>query len=145
MLKLRFLILCWIQVSTQESEYPCLIPDHRRNVSSFSHWVLSCAVFLVTQLSPTLCSPKDCSPPGSSVHGILQTRILKWITISSFCVFIIYDLIISRYTDSFYNLFPERFYPKCVMNLANAFYDSEIIMWFLLLILLMWGLMLIDL
>ena len=145
MLKLRFLILCWIQVSTQESEYPCLIPDLRRNVSSFSHWVLSCAVCLVTQLSPTLCSPKDCSPPGSSVHGILQTRILKWITISSFCVFIIYDLVISRYIDSFYNLFPERFYLKCVINLANAFYDSEIIMWFLLLILLMWGLMLIDL
>ena len=145
MLKLKFLILCWIQVSTQESEYPCLIPDLRRNVSSFSHWVLSCAMCLVTQLSPTLCSPKDCSPPGSFVHGILQTRILKWITISSFCVFIIYDLVISRYIDSFYNLFPERFYTKCVMNLANAFYDSEIIMWFLLLILLMWGLMSIDL
>ena len=28
------------------------------------------------QLCPTLCNPMDCSPPGSSVHGILQTRIL---------------------------------------------------------------------
>ena len=30
------------------------------------------------QSSPTLCDPMDCSPPGSSVHGILQARILEW-------------------------------------------------------------------
>ena len=34
---------------------------------------------LVTQLCQTLCDPKDCIPPGSSVHGILQARILKWV------------------------------------------------------------------
>ena len=28
------------------------------------------------------CDPTDCSPPGSSVHGILQPRILEWVTIS---------------------------------------------------------------
>ena len=33
---------------------------------------------LVTQSCPTLCDPKDCSPPGSSIHGILQARILEW-------------------------------------------------------------------
>ena len=33
---------------------------------------------LVTQSCPTLCDPKDCSLPGSSVHGILQARILEW-------------------------------------------------------------------
>ena len=33
---------------------------------------------LVTQLCPTLCDPTDCSPPGSSVHGTLQARILEW-------------------------------------------------------------------
>ena len=31
------------------------------------------------QLCPTLCDPTDCSPPSSSVHGILQARILEWI------------------------------------------------------------------
>ena len=36
---------------------------------------------LVTQLCPTLCNPTDCSPPGSSVHGILQARILEWVAI----------------------------------------------------------------
>ena len=34
------------------------------------------ATLLVPQLCPTLCDPMDCSPPGSSVHGILQARIL---------------------------------------------------------------------
>ena len=33
-------------------------------------------MFLVTQSCLTLCDPKDCSPPGSSVHGILQARIM---------------------------------------------------------------------
>ena len=37
---------------------------------------------LVTKLCPTLCDPIDCSPPGSSVHTILQARILEWVAIS---------------------------------------------------------------
>ena len=35
-----------------------------------------------TQLCPTLCDPTDCSPPGSSVHGISQARIIEWVAIS---------------------------------------------------------------
>ena len=35
------------------------------------------------QLCPVLCNPLDCSLPGSSVHGILQARMLKWVAISS--------------------------------------------------------------
>ena len=35
------------------------------------------------QLCPTLCNPKDCSLPGSSVRGILQARMLEWVAISS--------------------------------------------------------------
>ena len=30
-------------------------------------------------MSPTLCDPMDCSPPASSVHEILQARILEWV------------------------------------------------------------------
>ena len=37
---------------------------------------------LVTQLCLTLCSPTDYSSPGSSVHEILQARILEWVAIS---------------------------------------------------------------
>ena len=36
-----------------------------------------CSVYLI------LCDPMDCSAPDSSVHGILQTRILEWVAISS--------------------------------------------------------------
>ena len=35
------------------------------------------------QSYPTLCFPMGCSLPGSSVHGILQARILEWVAISS--------------------------------------------------------------
>ena len=36
---------------------------------------------LVAQLCPTLCDRMDYSLPGSSVHGILQARILEWVVI----------------------------------------------------------------
>ena len=39
------------------------------------------ALLLVAQSCLTLCDPMDCSPPGSSVHGILQARILEWVAI----------------------------------------------------------------
>ena len=38
---------------------------------------------LVAQSRPTLCDPMEWSPPGSSVHGILQARILEWVAIPS--------------------------------------------------------------
>ena len=37
---------------------------------------------LVAHSCPALCNPMDCSPPGSSVHGMLQARILEWVAIS---------------------------------------------------------------
>ena len=37
---------------------------------------------LVAQSCPTLRNPMDCSPPGSSVHRILLSRILEWVVIS---------------------------------------------------------------
>ena len=40
-----------------------------------------CCYCLVTKLCLTLCGPTDNSPSGSSVHGILQARILEWIAI----------------------------------------------------------------
>ena len=36
----------------------------------------------VSQSCPTLCDLVGCSPPGSSVHGIFQARILEWVAIS---------------------------------------------------------------
>ena len=47
----------------------------------FDQELLLCVLWLVTQLCPTLCNPLDCSLPGSSVHGILQARILEWVAV----------------------------------------------------------------
>ena len=35
------------------------------------------------QLCLSLCNPMDCCPPGSSIHGILQAKILEWVAILS--------------------------------------------------------------
>ena len=59
----------WIRNSSSDGEWAGVL------ASSFSQCVL------VTQSCPTLCNPVDCSPPGSSVHGILQARILEWVAI----------------------------------------------------------------
>ena len=45
-------------------------------------WEAQEVKMLVAQSCPTLCHPMDCSPPGSSVRGILQARILEWVAIS---------------------------------------------------------------
>ena len=44
-------------------------------VGTRGEWSESCSVV------STLCDPMDCSLPGSSVHGILQARILEWVAI----------------------------------------------------------------
>ena len=43
--------------------------------------VCSWAPLLPSCLTP--CDPRDCSPSGSSVHGILQARVLEWVAVSS--------------------------------------------------------------
>ena len=40
------------------------------------------SVGVLAQFCLTLCDPMDCSSSGSSVHGVLQTRILEWVAIS---------------------------------------------------------------
>ena len=42
-----------------------------------------CLKVLVAQSCPTLCDPMGFSPPGSSVHGVLQARILEWLPFPS--------------------------------------------------------------
>ena len=54
----------------------------QRNVRTCVSQVISIIFVLVPQVCPTLCNPVDCSPPGSSVHGIFQARILEWVAIA---------------------------------------------------------------
>ena len=51
-----------------------LVKCHRNNANIS----MAAAVVSVAQLCPTLCNPTDCSPPGFSVHRILQAGILEW-------------------------------------------------------------------
>ena len=43
-----------------------------------------CCCCSVAQTCTTFCDPMDCSPPDSSIHGILQARVLEWLVIPSF-------------------------------------------------------------
>ena len=56
--------------------------------SSRDEWIIWCiyiqwniAMLSLAQSCLILCNPMDCSPPGSSVHGNLQARILEWVAI----------------------------------------------------------------
>ena len=42
--------------------------------------LLACVHAKLLESCPTLCDPMDYCPPGSSVHGILQARVLEWVT-----------------------------------------------------------------
>ena len=60
-------------------------PSHFGTVTSRSYYNKEVAIiFVVQSLSPVrlFCDPMDCSPPSSSVHRILQARILEWVAIS---------------------------------------------------------------
>ena len=45
----------------------------------FHLWIIPLTLVLVAQSCQTLCGPQDCSPSGSSAHGIFQARVLDWI------------------------------------------------------------------
>ena len=64
-----------------------------KNTEVGGHFLLQCMKVKseseVTQSCPTLHDPMDCSPPGSSVHGIFQARVLEWVAIAFSVVFLL--------------------------------------------------------
>ena len=72
----------WILVLNRTSEMLGLIREIVLEISVpfFNH---KSKTYSDAQSCPTLCDPVDCSLSGSSVHGILQARILEWVTTSS--------------------------------------------------------------
>ena len=69
--------------------YLDLIPHPSRKTSLYmtvqrnKHPFAPYSVCVLTQSCPTLCNLTDCRPPGSSVHGLLQARILEWVAMPS--------------------------------------------------------------
>ena len=82
-------ILEWVAISfsrgssfaytnLDEQDPYLIIQPHLTSERDRFRSVCFCAPFL--QLCLRLCNPMDCKPPGSSVHGILLTRILEWVS-----------------------------------------------------------------
>ena len=64
------------------SQFIVLICNSPNNFSSYHELLIAKSESEVAQSCPTLCDPMDCSLPGFSIHGILQARVLEWVTIS---------------------------------------------------------------
>ena len=72
---------CSSESATIESHVQTPIPQEKENTSRGEKEVSRAMKVKVAQSGPTLCDPMDCSPPGSSVHGTVQARILEWVAI----------------------------------------------------------------
>ena len=68
-------VLAWKIPWTEE-------PGGLQSMGSVGHAAAAAAAAKLLQSCPTLCNPKDGSPPGSSIPGILQARTLEWVAIS---------------------------------------------------------------
>ena len=66
----------------QPTRPPCPWDSPGKNTGVGCHFLLQCMKVKseseVAQSCPTLNDPMDCSPPGSSIHGICQARVLEW-------------------------------------------------------------------
>ena len=82
---------CWIASVVSDSVQPQRRKPTRlhhpwdspgKNTGVGCHFLLQCmkvkSASEVAQSCPTLSDPMDCSPPGSSIHGIFQARVLEW-------------------------------------------------------------------
>ena len=71
----------------QPTRLPCPCDSPGKNTGVGCHFLLQCMKVKseseVAQSCPTLNDPMDYSPPGSSIHGIFQARVLEWGAIAS--------------------------------------------------------------
>ena len=72
--------------SRQPTRLPRPWDSPGKNTGVGCHFLLQCmkveSQSEVAQSCPTPSDPMDCSPPGSSVHGIFQARVLEWVAIA---------------------------------------------------------------
>ena len=70
----------------QPTRLPCPWDSPGKNTRVGCHFLLQCMKVKseseVAQSCPTLSDPMDCSPPGSSIHGLFQARVLEWVAIA---------------------------------------------------------------
>ena len=75
----------------------------------------------VAELCPTFCDPMDCIPPGSSVHGIFQARVLEWVAIA------FSDYVLSTYWNVNHNRHNRLSF--LLNNLYNLLISSSLNIW----------------
>ena len=72
----------------QPTRLPCPWDSQGKRTGVGCHFLLQCMKVRseseVSQSCPTLSDPMDCSPPGSSMHGIFQARVLEWGAMETF-------------------------------------------------------------
>ena len=73
----------------------------------------------VAQLCPTLSDPMDCSPPGSSIHGIFQARVLEWGAIA-FSMCLSYKTINGKF-----NMTRKRIIVNCFLHIMDKTYICD--------------------
>ena len=73
----------WTQVSCTAGRFFTIWVTREAPTLQLSWVPCACMHTKWLQLCPTLCDLRDCSPPGFSVHGILQARILEWVALTS--------------------------------------------------------------
>ena len=82
----KSLQLCLTLCDPVDGSLLCPWESPGKNAGVGCHCLLQCMKVKseseVAQSCLTLCDPMDCSPPGSSVHGILQARVLEWVAIA---------------------------------------------------------------
>ena len=70
----------------QPTRFPGPWDSPGKNTGVGCHFLLQCMKVKseseVAQLCPTPSDPMDCSPPGSSIHGVCQARVLEWVAIA---------------------------------------------------------------
>ena len=80
---------CYITISTSATPIwssnptPGCIFSENHNWKRYVHLVIHCTYAKLLQSCLTLCDAMNCTPPGSSVHGILQAVILEWVAMPS--------------------------------------------------------------
>ena len=86
----------------QPTRLPCPWDSPGKNNGVGRHFLLQCMKVKseseVAQSCLTLSDPMDCSPPGSSVHGILQARAMEWVPLPSPKLFLVLLLLLSRFS-----------------------------------------------
>ena len=81
--KLERVVISFSRGSSPPGDLTCVSCIGRRILYHLVTWEAQrrVCVCLVAQSCLTLCNPMDCSPSGSTVHGISQARILEWVAI----------------------------------------------------------------